>query len=176
MGKIRPPEDVALFVATLYSKVEYFEKAVDILKEEYGDILFKSHPYRWDYSTYYNKELGYPVIRQFIFFEKLINPQFLPDIKIRTNEIEDILSIEGKRQINLDPGYITLSKVVLASTKNYAHRLYLGKGVYGEVTLIFREKTYQPHIFTYKDYQDKTCLDMFNNIREVIKDRLKEKR
>lgn len=172
MGKIREPEKVALFIATLYSKNEYFEKAFKILTEEFGNTLFLSQPYKWDYSTYYNKELGSRILRRFIFFEKLINPGLLPDIKIETNKIEEKLSIEGRRQINLDPGYMTLSKIVLASTKNYAHRLYLDKGIYGEVTLIYRDKTYKPHIFTYKDYQDKACLDIFMEVRKIIKSRI----
>lgn len=172
MGKIKEPEEVALFVATLYSKAEYFKKAFKILIEEFGNALFISQPYNWDYSKYYDKELGSPVLRQFIFFERFIHPGLLPDIKIKTNDIEDSLSIEGKRQINLDPGYMTLSKIVLASTKNYAHRLYLGKGIYGEVTLVFKDKTYMPHIFTYRDYQDKICLDIFMKVREIIKDKM----
>lgn len=172
MGKVKEPEEVALFIATLYSKNEYFEKAFKILVEEFGNTLFVSQPYKWDYSRYYDKELGSPILRQFIFFEKFINPRLLPDIKIRTNEMEESLSIKGKRQINLDPGYMTLSKIVLASTKNYAHRLYLDKGIYGEVTLIYKDKTYKPHIFTYRDYQDKICLDIFMKVREIIKSKI----
>lgn len=172
MGRIKEPDEVALFVGTLYSKDEYFNNAINKLIEEFGDTLYVSLPYIWDYSRYYDKELGSPIFRQFIFFERFINPGLLPDIKIRTNEIEDSLSIEGRRQINIDPGYMTLSKIVLASTKNYAHRLYLDKGIYGEVTLIFKNKTYRPHIFTYRDYQDEICIDIFMKVRELIKTRL----
>jgi len=95
----------------------------------------------------------------------------LAQIKLKTNEIEDALSSKGKRCINLDPGYLTLSKIVLASTKNYAHRIYLGKGVYGEVTLVYvyKDSTYTPHLFTYRDYQDKTCIEMFLNVRAMLK-------
>ncbi len=108
-------------------------------------------------------------IRQFIFFQNLIDPGLLSDIKLKTNEIEASLSSEGKRSINLDPGYLTLSNIVLASTKNYAHRIYLGKGIYGEITLIYKDDTYKPHLFTYRDYQDKTHIDIFLKAREILK-------
>jgi len=131
--------------------------------------LFISPSLPWDYSSYYKDEIGWPLSRQFIFFKNLIDPGSLADIKLKTNEIEDSLSSEGKRSINLDPGYLNLSNVVLASTKNYAHRIYLNKGIYAEVTLIYKDDTYKPHLFTYSDYQDKTHVDIFLKAREILK-------
>ncbi|MGQ9569760.1 MAG: DUF4416 family protein [Thermodesulfovibrionales bacterium] len=116
--------------------------------------------------------MGWPLYRHFIFFKKLIDPGVLADIKLRTNEIEFLFSSEGKRTVNLDPGYLTLSKVVLASTKDYAHRIYLGKGIYGEITLIYKDNSYKPHLFTYKDYQDKTHIDILMKARGMLKNML----
>lgn len=93
----------------------------------------------------------------------------LADIKIKTNDIEGILSFEGKRRINLDPGYLTLSKIVLASTKDYAHRIYLGEGIFGEITLIYKGGTYEPHMFSYRDYQDESYIKIFMNVRSLYK-------
>jgi len=169
MGEIRSPEPSLLFIGTLYSDIEIFNNSKDILEKAFGNILLESPPTPWDYSSYYKDELGWPLYRKFIFFKNLIDPGILADIKLKTNEIENSLSSENKRRINLDPGYLTLSKIVLASTKNYAHRIYLGKGIYGEVTLIYKNGTYKPHIFTYKDYQDKTYIDMFMNVRAILK-------
>jgi hypothetical protein len=169
MGKTKPPETVLLFVSTLYSSVDTFNDSKKPLENYFGDILFISPSLPWDYSSYYKDEIGWPLFRQFIFFKNLIDPGLLPDIKLNTNEIESTLSEDGKRRINLDPGYLTLSKVVLASTKNYAHRLYLGKGIYGEITLIYRDDTYNPHLYTYRDYQDKTHIDIFMNARQMLK-------
>jgi len=169
MGKIKPPEKALLFISTLYPDASIFEYSQKILENNFGDILFISPSLLWDYSSYYKHELGWPLFRQIIFFKDLIDPGLLADIKLKTNEIESELSSEGKRRINLDPGYLSLSQVVLASTKNYAHRIYLGKGIYGEVTLIFQNGTYIPHLFTYKDYQDKTHIDIFMNAREMLR-------
>jgi hypothetical protein len=169
MGRVRAIELSLLFVGTLYSNQGIFNHSKGILEKNFGDILHASPSIPWDYSSYYKDELGWPLFRQFIFFKNLIDPGILADVKLKTNEIEDALSSEGKRHINLDPGYLTLSNIVLASTKNYAHRIYLGKGIYGEVTLIHKDGTYTPHLFTYRDYQDKTSIDIFMNAREMLK-------
>jgi hypothetical protein len=169
MGKVRAAEPVLLFVGTLYSDSEIFNRSKVILGKNFGEILLLSPPISWDYSSYYKDELGRPIFRQFIFFKNLIDPGILADIKLKTNEIEDALSYEGKRCINLDPGYLTLSKIILASTKNYAHRIYIGKGIYAEVTLIYKGGTYKPHLYTYRDYQDKIYIEIFMDAREMLK-------
>ena len=163
------PEPALLFVGTLYSDAEIFKRSKEIIKKNFGDILLESPSTVWDYSSYYKNELGWPLFRQFIFLKNLIDPGILSDFKLKTNEIEDALSSEGKRHINLDPGYLTLSKIVLASTKNYAHRIYLGKGIYGEVTLSFKDGVYNSHLYTYSDYQDKMYIDIFMNARAMLK-------
>ena len=173
MGRVRSPNPVLLFVGTLYCDDNVFRNAYELLAKHFGEILFTGFPIPWDYSKYYHNEIGYPLLRRFLFFKTLIYPGDLADIKIQTNKIEDMLSYEDKRRINLDPGYLTLSKIVLASTKNYAHRIYLGKGIYGEVTLIYREGTYKPHIFSYMDYQDKFYIETFMNIRSLYKKMLR---
>jgi len=171
MGKIKPPEPALLFAGTLYTDPEIFNRSKELLERNFGHILFESPPLAWDYSSYYRYELGWPIVRQFLFFKDLVDPGTLADVKIGTNEIEGLFSLDGKRRINLDPGYLTLSKIVLASTKNYAHRIYLGKGIYGEITLMYRYKegTFKPHLFTYRDYQSESCIDMFLNVREMLK-------
>ncbi len=173
MGKLKPPDQALLFAGTLYSNSEIFNRSREILERNFGDILLTSPPLLWKYSEYYKYELGWPIFRQFIFFKNLIDPGALADIKLKTNEIEASLSIDAKRQINIDPGYLTLSKLVLASTKNYAHRIYLGKGIYAEVTLIYRNGIYNPHFNTYQDYQDKLYIDIFMNVREMLRKMLR---
>jgi hypothetical protein len=142
------------------------------LEREFGGALLVSPLSKWDYSLHYKDELGWPLLRQFVFFKNVIDPETLADIKVKTNEIEDSFSVNGKRQINLDPGYLTLAKIVLASTKNYAHRIYLRKGIYGEITLFYQDGIFKPHIFTYRDYHEKSCIDMFMRARELFKKQL----
>ena len=177
MRKLKSLESPLLFTGTLYSNREIFDQAREILRKEFGDILLVSPPSPWDYSLYYKNELGSPVLRQFIFFKTIIDPGSLADMKIRTIEIEHALSSGGIRKINLDPGYLTLAKIVLASTKNYSHRIYLGKGIYAELTLLYRNRTntYTPHLFTYTDYQEKQNIDLFLKVRTMLKGMLAEK-
>lgn len=169
MGSVKSAEPALLFIGTLYSNPGILDSSGEAIEKNFGDVLFSSPSMPWDYSSYYKGELGWPLFRQFIFLKSLIDPGTLADIKLKTNEIEDALSSDGKRRINLDPGYLTPAKIVLASTKNYAHRIYLGKGIYGEVTLIYRNATYNPHLFTFRDYQDKAYIEIFLHARELLR-------
>jgi len=168
MGNIQPHEPAFIFIDILYSRSEIFDEVKTLLEKDLGETLFISPAMPWDYSSYYRNELGKPIFRRFIFFKDIFDPGTLADIKLHTNGIEEIFSVNGKRSINLDPGYLSLAKVVLASTKNYAHRIYLGKGIYGEITLIYQNNTYNPHLFTYRDYQGKEYIDLFLRIREHL--------
>ena len=168
MGTPKEPEKALLFVATLYNNVEYFYKAKELLKEQFGEILFESPQWLWNHTEYYREELGWPIQRRFLCFKLIIDPSRIIDIKLYTNTLEEWLSHDGKRQINLDPGYVTPSKVVLATTKNYAHRIYLGKGIYAEVTLYYRKGSFRPHEFTYRDYQNPEYIEIFERMRRFL--------
>ena len=100
-----------------------------------------------------------------MFFKKLINPEKIADIKIDTNKIED----KYKRKINLDPGYLTRSKVLLASAKDRSNKVYIKSGIYGDIVLIFKNKSFEPFPFTFKDFRTKEYIELFNKIRELIK-------
>ena len=175
MGKPSQPKKVLLFVGTLFKDEEAYYKARNILMEKFGEILLESAKKEWNYSQYYNAELGSPLLRRFIFFKNLISEDEIAQIKIQTNQIEEALSINGKRIINLDPGYIGLAKVVLATTKDYSHRIYIKDGIYAEVTLIFKSKSFQPHMNTYRDYADEYYIKLFNLMRTAYKDILNKK-
>jgi hypothetical protein len=168
MKKSSPPEPALLFVGTLYHKKEYLIASKEKLTGLFGEIIMESQSLDWDYSDYYKDELGWPIKRAFVFFKNNINPEALADIKLMTNDIEQQLAIGGKRNINLDPGYLTPSKVVLASTKNYSHRLCIGRGIYAEVTLIYKDNRYQPHLFTYRDYASDAYREIFAQARELL--------
>ena len=158
-----------LFAGTLYHDGDCFRKAKEELIKAFGEIAMESPPLAWDVSDYYRDELGWPITRTFIFFKERIDPLALPDIKCFTNDLEERLSIEGRRTVNVDPGYMTLSKVVLASTKNYSHRLYIGKGVFAELSLVHMKGKYQPHLFTYSDYANEASLKIFEEARKLLK-------
>jgi hypothetical protein len=173
MGKPCFPDPVLLFVGTLYRDEEYLSRAKERLYGLFGESVFESPPLPWEYSDYYKGELGTPIQRTFIFFRNTINPDALCDIKLKTNEMEEDLSTGGKRNINLDPGYLTPYHVVLASTKNYSHRVYLGKGIYAEVTLLYKNNRYRPHLFTYRDYASDEYVEIFAKARKFFDEKSK---
>lgn len=162
-------EEPILFIGMLFPEKEVFDEVTPRLKDKFGNILFESESQPWNFSDHYREEMGAPLYRKFIFFGEVIDPSILPEIKLFTNEIESSYSHFGKRRINLDPGYITLAKVVLASTKNYSHRIYLGKGIYAELALIYRGEQFHPMPYTYNDYKDPAYVSLFMKARNLLK-------
>jgi hypothetical protein len=171
LGIPKPARPVKLLIGMIAQDPKEFEKATSLLQLNQGPLDFESLPKPWDYTPYYAEELGPSLIRKFIFFERLITPDELWKMKRATNEIEKQTGqvVDGKlhRRVNLDPGYLTQSKVVLATTKDFAHRIYLQEGIYAEVTLIYQGRSFQPMPYTYPDYRTKEYLELFNQAREV---------
>ncbi|HXX54138.1 MAG TPA: DUF4416 family protein [Thermodesulfovibrionales bacterium] len=170
MGSPSNPDPALLFIGTLYRSEAYLSEARQKLRASFGEVALESRARPWDHSEYYKEELGSPLSRTFIFFRDMINPEALGDIKLFTNRVELQLSSHGKRNINLDPGYLTPYQVVLASTKNYAHRIYLGKGIYAEVTLVHKDGRYCSHLFTYRDYASDEYIQLFEHARVFLKE------
>lgn len=165
MSTKRHQEVALLFVGALFSSPEIYHATVPVLRDQFGTVLFESPDIPWDHSPYYSDELGLPISRRFIFFERPVDASLLPGIKIRTDEIEACCLAGGKRRINLDPGYLTEAKVILASTKNYSHRIYLGRGIYAEQEYIFSKGSYRPLAHAYPDYCKKEYIEVFTEAR-----------
>jgi hypothetical protein len=143
-----------------------FDAVAERLSAEYGPVDLEGPVWPWEHTTYYEKEMGGNLKRKFIFFQKLISPGHIASIKLETNELErQFLNEQGGRRINLDPGYLDSSKLVLVTTKNYSHRIYLRDGIYGEVTLIFRKGEFQPLPYTYRDYASQEYRELFCQAR-----------
>jgi len=143
MAEIRKPEDVKLIVGVLSAHTHLFDRAKETLCELYGPVDIESPLIPFNFTKYYEKQMGPDLLRKLFAFERLVDPAILPDVKIRTNRLEVELAAEAggavPRPINLDPGYVTPAKVVLASTKDFSHRIYLRDGIYAEVTLHFEK-------------------------------------
>ncbi len=169
MGAQRFREEAVLFVGCLFSSQEIYDAALLVLKKDYGNILLETPSLPWTHSDYYTKEIGKPLDRKFIFFDTIIDTSILPDAKLRIMDVEKDFSKNGRRQINLDPGYLSLAKVVLASRKNYSHRIYLGKLVFAELELIFKEGAFHPLPYTYADYKDERGIKIFTQTRALLK-------
>ena len=177
MGKIKYPELVKLIVGVIFSQKELFNKVKDELAEQYGEVDFESSLLPFNYTNYYQKEMGKVLWRKFISFKSLIDPEEIVSIKLFTNKLEEkyLFPDSSKRRVNIDPGYLTLSKLILATTKNFAHRIYIGRGIYAEVTLrYFKDRGFQPWEWTYPDYRSREYLDIFNHLRDVYRRQLEK--
>ena len=167
MGQPRIALDVMLFAAVTFNDENFYDNAKAALIENFGVIQVVSKVFDFDFTQYYVMEMGLNLKKQFLGFKKLIRPEHLADIKLITNNIEDLFLNQGKRQINIDPGYLTGANIVLATTKNFDHRIYLGKGIYGDVHLRYRREKFHFNDWTYPDYKDMMVIDFFARLRKV---------
>jgi hypothetical protein len=182
MGKIKEPWPAKLIASVFAASEELLEEAKARLSQEFGPIDFESELLPFDHTNYYAAEFGENLKRRFVAFEKLVHPGQLVEIKLLTNALEMEWAIEGKRQVNIDPGYVSHSKLVLATTKNHAHRIYLGpvlspskgQGIYAEVTLYFRDGTFRAWSWTYPDYASPPLIAIFNQIRALYVKQLRK--
>jgi hypothetical protein len=166
MGRPREPEPVKLFMSLMATEEGSFQQGVLDLCSTFGEIDFMSERFPFNLTDYYSREMGRDLFRHFVTFGPLISPSALPEIKGATNRIEERhAGPGGNRRINIDPGYLSLQHVVLATTKGYTHRPYLREGIYAELTLIFRNKSYQALEWTYPDYAERDVILLFNQCR-----------
>lgn len=169
MGIPHPPEKALLFIGALFSQRELLSSVLPLLSARFGEVLLESPESAWSHTHYYDEELGSPIFRRFYFFRAEFDPLSLPDAKLETNTLESAFMKDGRRVINLDPGYIMRSRIVLASAKDYSHRIYLGKGIYGEVVLYYQGSSFHPFPYTYYDYRTPASLDMFKKARKELR-------
>lgn len=172
MGNIREPERVTP-VASVFSADERL--IVDVqtrLAERLGQCSYISPMLAFSHSDYYFKEMGSNLRRRIFAFESLLDPGLLSDLKHFSNGLEQERAVDGSRRVNIDVGYVSLAKLVLASTKDHAHRLFLGKGIYGEVTLRFVRGHFVPWPWTYPDYASLEYRGIFEEIREIHRRKL----
>jgi hypothetical protein len=175
MGKPREPQPARLFMSLIVSNEDIFRKGLDELGFLFGEIDLISERFPFDLTDYYTKEMGSPLFRRLVAFKDLIPIPRLPEIKRITNRLEEKLAApEGSRRINIDPGYLCLQHVVLATTKGYTHRPYLRDGIYADLTLIYRNKSYHPLEWTYPDYREDQVIRLFNRLRKKYMEDLKE--
>ena len=161
----RSAEAVKLVVSILAADHEQMNLVLRQLASLYGPPDVVGPLLSFHYTDYYTPEMGQGLVRRFVSFERLIRPEQLPEIKITTNGLEEEQTEENCRRVNLDPGYISSAHLVLATGKGYTHRPYLRKGIYVDLTLVFRDKTFHTLPWTYPDYADPVQIAFFNRIR-----------
>ena len=176
MGSIRTFNPVKFFVGVLVSEQTLLAEVEVRLAAEFGTIDLRSSAIPFTFTDYYRRETGDRILRAFLSFESLIEADRLPEIKLWTNALENEFARSGRevpRPVNLDPGYIEHSKVILASTKNFYHRMYLGRGIFGEVTMHFRNNAWEYFPWTYPDYQSSEYGKFFHELRQRYRSQLK---
>lgn len=180
MWKLKEPNPVKLVIGVLAANYQCLHSATDILTDKFGNADFTSEVWPFDKTDYYKDQTGPRILRQFLSFEKLIDPGKLAKIKLRTNKLEQrlakALNVPLPRPVNLDPGIIEPSKLILATTKNYSHRIYIGRKIYAEVTLIFDKGRWQHLDHTYPDYRQQCYIDFFEKVRIRLLEQLKSSR
>lgn len=174
MGQVVMPQPVKLIIS-VFGLAERFEEVECALVAQYGVIDWRSARLPFDHTRYYEHEFGGGLERVLLAFDALIDPGDLPDIKLWTNDLEQRWAVEGRRTVNLDPGYVSAAKLVLATTKNHSHRIYLSKGIYAEVTLSYCDKAFRPLPWTYPDYGSAPYIAMMHEIRRRYRRQLRER-
>jgi len=178
MWELKEPKPVKLIIGILAADRQCVHAATEAILDKFGKADFTSDVWLFDQTDYYKNQTGSRILRQFVSIERLIDPGKLAKIKHQTNRIEQklvrTLALPLPRPVNLDPGIIEPCKLVLATTKNYSHRIYIGKKMYAEVTLIFDKGRWQPFDYTYPDYKQQCYFDFFDKVRSRLVEQLKQ--
>jgi hypothetical protein len=152
MSRPQPPAPAKLVVGLFMQKHHPILPVANDLEAAFGAIDMISPWFDFNYTDYYASEMGAPLFRRMIVFKNLTEQGLLADIKLTTNAIELKYSRDGNRTVNIDPGLLSRERFVLATGKNYSHRIYIGKGIYADLTLVYRNGAYHKLDWTYPDY------------------------
>ena len=180
MGEIAQPSEVLLLLAAFSRHVEALAWAKDKASDAWGPVALASEVFSFAETDYYEPTMGSGLSKCFWAFERLVDPATLVERKWQTNaweaEYANQYGHPESRPLNLDPGYLTPAKLVLASTKDHAHRLYLSRGIFAEVTLSYRDRSWQAQPWTFPDYRRVEYQDFFTRCRSYLREREREDR
>jgi hypothetical protein len=166
MGTPRLPDPANLIIGVIAGDRNLLSGVRAALEPKFGRIDDQADPASFDLTDYYEPEMGKSLVRQWFSFAELCPLDRIAEIKLATNELENKWwRSDGTRKVNLDPGFLTLHNLILATTKNYAHRIYVGNGIFAEVTLLYRDGRFQALNWTYPDYQSATAVEFLFRVR-----------
>jgi len=166
MSDASPPQPAKLVIGIFTKDKELAGPVVRQLIEQFGPVDIAGSWMTFNYTEYYRPEMGAPLFRKMFSFRRLIAQSALPDIKTVTNSIEKQYCVDNKRRVNIDPGYMLPSRFVLATGKDYSHRIYIGKGIYADLTLMYTKGGFKKLPWTYPDYADQSILSYLIMVRK----------
>lgn len=173
MLQLQLPGLVKFICGLIYTTEEIYQNTKIILEKKFGRIDFESEKIDFNFTDYYYPEMGKPLTRKFISFEKLRKPEQFVNIKLYCVKLEKKIALNQHRRMNIDPGYLNEAKLVLTTTKDFAHRIYLGRGVYAEVVLSYFGNNFVEFSTTFPDYRTPQYKKIFLNIRTAYRQQIK---
>ncbi len=167
MSTPKTPDPAKLVIGCIMNDQDLIGQIFSVLEEAFGPVDMVSAWLNFTYTDYYYKEMGSPLFRKVFVFKELIEQDDLARIKEKTNEFEQQFAHQGKRSINFDPGYMVSSRFILATGKEYSHRIYIGRKIYADLTLMYSKKEgFQTLDWTYPDYASATMLSFLSKVRD----------
>jgi hypothetical protein len=166
MSKPQEPKPAKLVIGLFMKDRALFEPLAAELASEFGSLDMVSPWMPFDYTTYYQQEMGTPLFRRLLAFKSLIEQLQLAEVKLTTNRLENLYAHGGRRRVNIDPGYLLYERFVLASGKNFSHRIYIGHRIYADLTLIYQRGGFEKLPWTYPDYADRPILSFLEQVRD----------
>jgi len=169
MSLRKKPSLAKLLVSAIYREEDRFEEARVRLSGLLGPVERTSDRFDFNLTDYYEEEMGAPLFRRFLVMEERVPRDFLASAKLQAEEVEALFSSAGKRTVNLDPGILSEENFLLATGKNFSHRIYLRDGVFADLTLIYRKGEYLPLPWTYPDYSSRGIRTFLAQVREGLR-------
>jgi len=163
----KTPTKAKLVISFISKDKELINSCIKKVGQKFSPADFVTEFVDFTHTSYYEKELGGSLKRRFASFKKLLDRKDLVKVKKLTNLIENETVHSKKRRINIDPGFLTIENFILASGKNFTHRVYLKDGIFADLTLIFTKNDFKELSWTYPDYKEKAVKDMLRKIREA---------
>ena len=174
MSQPRPAAPAKLVIGFLLRDKALAGGVIEELGSFFGPLDLVSPWLPFDFTDYYAREMGTPLYRRLVVYKRLVEQDKLPDIKHITNRIEARGTVQGRRKVNIDPGLLLLERFVLATGKNFTHRVYLGRGIYADLTLIYRQGAFHTLPWTYPDYADARHQAFLRQARRKLQRDMKE--
>ncbi len=170
MSRRGVPPPAKLVASLIYRDEARFSEACRLFAERLGSVERVSDPFPFDFTEYYAREMGAPLARRFVVAAEPIARDALARVKEAAEGIENALAVEGRRTVNVDPGLLTEENFVLATGKNYSHRVYIRDGVFADLTLVYERGGYRALPWTYPDYASDAVRGFLADVRRAYRE------